>query len=181
MKLEEIMVCEVVQSSPQNAISEAAKIMLEKAVGCLVITLDGAIKGIITDRDLLACLELGHNPRTCQISAHMSRPVVVLKPDEDDSTAVEVMGTRRIKRLPIAKGGKLLGIVSLSDLAKIAAVELGQVESSVGRISAFVASLGTKSRTTMTHDAKEKERADQAAMEKDSALKMKEKSWLASL
>ena len=53
----------------------------------------------------------------------MRRPVHVLRPDEDHTIAAEVMCERRIKRLPIAHNGKLLGIVSLSDLAAIAGGE----------------------------------------------------------
>ena len=45
------------------------------------------------------------------------RPVRVLRPDEDHAIAAEAMRERRIKRLPIAHNGKVLGIVSLSDLA----------------------------------------------------------------
>jgi CBS domain-containing protein len=120
MKLQEIMVGDVVQISPAGTVCEAAKLMREKSVGCLVATMDGVIKGIITDRDLLACLQQKHDPYQCKIALHMSRPVVVLRPDEDHLTAVNVMRQKRIKRLPVASRGKLLGIVSLSDLAAIA-------------------------------------------------------------
>ena len=116
-------------------------------MGCLVITAEGAIKGIITDRDLLGCIAAGHNPRECKISAHMSRPVVVIKPEEDDATAANVMRRRRIKRLPVAKQGKLLGIVSLSDLAKLAVSDLGKLQSSLGLVSSFVCAVEIQSRT----------------------------------
>jgi CBS domain-containing protein len=147
MKVEDIMTREVVQSSPENSITEAAKLMREKAVGCLVITVEGAVKGIITDRDLLGCIAVGHDPRECKIGAHMSRPVAVIKPEEDHLTAAGVMRRRRIKRLPIAKQGKLLGIVSLSDLAKFAVSDLGQIESSLGLISSFVRAVEIQSRS----------------------------------
>jgi signal-transduction protein with cAMP-binding, CBS, and nucleotidyltransferase domain len=147
MKVEEIMIREVVQSSPENSITEAAKLMREKAVGCLVITADGAIKGLITDRDLLGCIAAGHNPRECKISAHMSRPVAVIKPEEERLTAADVMRRRRIKRLPIAKQGKLLGIVSLSDLSKLALSDLRQIESSLKLASSFVGAVEIQSRT----------------------------------
>ena len=123
MKLEEIMVKEVIQAAPDETIGVAAQRMRARAVGSLVVTLEGAVKGIITDRDLLACLARGHDPYLCKISTHMHRPVHVLGPDEDHATAAEVMHERRIKRLPIAQNGKLLGIVSLADLATIAGAE----------------------------------------------------------
>jgi predicted transcriptional regulator len=93
--------------------------------------LDGAVKGIITDRDLLACLAEAHDPYRCKISAHMKRPVIVLRPEEDDATAAAVMRERRIKRIPIAKNGKLLGMVSLSDLAALASDEAGRLRPSL--------------------------------------------------
>ena len=105
MKLEEIMVGDVVQISPAGTVGEAAKFMREKFVGCLVATIDGVIKGIITDRDLLACLHQKHDPYQCKIALHMSRPVVVLRPEEDHLTAVNVMRQKRIKRLPVASRG----------------------------------------------------------------------------
>jgi len=147
MKVEEIMIREVVQSSPENSISEAAKLMREKAVGCLVITVEGGIKGIITDRDLLGCIAVEHDPRECKVSTHMSRPVAVIKPEEDYLTAADVMRRRRIKLLPIAKQGKLLGIVSLSDLAKLAVSDLEQIESSLGLVSSFVRTVEIQSHT----------------------------------
>jgi CBS domain-containing protein len=138
MKPEEIMIGEVIQISPDNAIAHAAGRMRERVVGCLVVTVDGAVKGIITDRDLLGCISQGHDPLECKVSTHMSRPVVVLKPEEGHLTAVEVMRTRRIKRLPVAKTGKLVGIVSLSDLAAVVETDLEQLESSRRFISSFI-------------------------------------------
>jgi len=123
MKLEEIMVRNVVEAAPDDTIGAAAKRMREKNVGCLVATVDGRVKGIITDRDLLACLERRHDPDRCKVAAHMSRPVTVLPPDEDRGTAARVLAAKRIKRLPIAQKGKLLGIISLSDLAALAHAE----------------------------------------------------------
>jgi CBS domain-containing protein len=120
MKLKEIMNSDVIQASPDESIAAAAKRMREQSVGCLVVTRSGSVKGIITDRDLLACLAACHDPYRCALSAHMHRPVFVLRPDEDHMTAAAVLRRRRIKRLPVAENGRLVGIVSLSDLAALA-------------------------------------------------------------
>jgi CBS domain-containing protein len=127
MKLEEIMVTNVVQIRPDETVGRAAALMKEKAVGCLVVSTDGTVKGIITDRDLLGCLQQSHDPRLCKIATHMSRPVIVLKPDEDHIAAIDVMQRRRIKRLPLARDGKVVGMVSLSDLAALAEGEMHKV------------------------------------------------------
>ena len=118
MKLQDIMIRNVIQIAPAESIGTAAKRMSETAVGCLIVTVNDAVKGIITDRDLLACLAQKHDPYQCEVSAHMRRPVIVLRPEEEAATAAEVMRNRRIKRLPVAKNGKLLGIVSLSILRR---------------------------------------------------------------
>ena len=138
MKLQEIMVKDVIQAAPDESIGVAAKRMRESAVGCLVVTVAGAVKGIITDRDLLACLAKAHDPYRCKISLHMHRPVHVLRPDEDHGTAANVMHEKRIKRLPIAQNGKLRGIVSLSDLALVASVEAEQLRASLSFFTAVV-------------------------------------------
>lgn len=145
MKLRDIMVKDVIQAAPDETIGAAGKRMRDNAVGCLVVTVAGAVKGIITDRDLLACLAAAHDPYHCQIATHMHRPVHVLRPDEDHTSAAEVMRERSIKRLPIAKNGQLLGIVSLSDLAAIAGGEVEQLRAALRFFTAVVRSQASQS------------------------------------
>lgn len=71
MKLQDMMIRNVIQIAPGESIGTAAKKMSETAVGCLVVTIDEAVKGIITDRDLLGCLAQKHDPYQCEVSAHM--------------------------------------------------------------------------------------------------------------
>jgi signal-transduction protein with cAMP-binding, CBS, and nucleotidyltransferase domain len=68
----------------------------------------------------------------------MNRPVIVLQPDEDHFTALTVMWKKRIKRLPVAKHGKLLGIISLCDLAALAESDRERLESSALFVSAVI-------------------------------------------
>jgi CBS domain-containing protein len=159
MKLQEIMVSDVVQISPADTIGGAAKLMREKLVGCLVATVDGVVKGIITDRDLLACLHQKHDPYQCKTAVHMSRPVIVLRPEEDHMTAINVMREKRIKRLPVASRGKLLGIVSLSDLAAIAAPEVERLKSSGLFLSALIKTEGAQVEVSKPRTPMEREKA----------------------
>jgi signal-transduction protein with cAMP-binding, CBS, and nucleotidyltransferase domain len=144
MKLQEIMRADVIQISPGECIGEAAKRMQRNSVGCLVVTVDGAIKGIITDRDLLGCISQSHDPHQCAVALHMSRPVIILSPEEDHLTAANVMWRKRIKRIPITKAGKLLGIVSLSDLAALAERDLEKLESSTLLVSNLIKTQGAQ-------------------------------------
>ena len=147
MKLQEIMVADVIQISPEEPVAVAARRMREKSVGCIVVTLDGSLKGMITDRDLLGCIAEGHRPSACPVLKHMSRPVVVLKPEEDLSMAARVMRERRIKRLPIVKDRKLLGIVSLSDLAAVAGKEADLVGSALTSLTAVIEAQASQGET----------------------------------
>jgi CBS domain-containing protein len=138
MKLQDIMIRDVVQAVPDEPVGEAAKRMRQRGVGCLVVTVAGAVKGIVTDRDLLDCLAESHDPSRCPVSAHMNRPVIILGPEEDHKMAAKVLHRKKIKRLPVAQRGKLLGIISLSDLAAIASQEGEKLRSSSDFITEVV-------------------------------------------
>jgi CBS domain-containing protein len=116
-KVSDIMAEDVVTADPEMPASEAAKLMLKEDVGCLVVMQGNKIGGIVTDRDLLACAAQGHNLEKCSISNHMSSPVVTVPPDTALISLAKVMATRRIKRVPITEGGRLVGITSFSDIA----------------------------------------------------------------
>jgi len=146
MNIEELMVKEVVQISPDETIGEAARRMLEKRVGCLVVTVAEAVKGIVTDRDLLDCLAASHRPDQCPVAGHMRRPVIVLGPDNDPTTAAMVLQRKKIKRLPVARQGKLLGILSLSDLAALAGRESARLRASADFLAAVVGAQAAQSR-----------------------------------
>jgi signal-transduction protein with cAMP-binding, CBS, and nucleotidyltransferase domain len=122
-----------------------------------VVTSAGVVKGIISDRDLLACLAAAHDPYQCKVGAHMRRPVIVLKPEEDVATAAEVMRARRIKRLPIAKNGLLVGIVSLSDLAAVAGAEADKLRSALNFFTAVV-----RAQSSQSHPPREAETSQRA-------------------
>jgi signal-transduction protein with cAMP-binding, CBS, and nucleotidyltransferase domain len=125
-----------------------------------VVTAAGAIKGILTHRDLLACIGTDHDPSRCKVALHMSRPVFVLRPDEDVVTAADVMLRRHIKRLAVAEGGKLLGIVSLSDLANFGAAELN---TATRFVSSLISAQGADARPAKLRRAMKGAPADPAA------------------
>ncbi len=116
-KVNDIMAEDVVTADPEMPITEAAKLMIKEDVGCLVVMKENKIGGIVTDRDLLACAAQGHNMQKCSISNHMSSPVVAVPPDTLLINLAKVMAASQIKRVPITEAGKLVGIISFSDIA----------------------------------------------------------------
>lgn len=91
--------------------SEAAKLMSENNTDCLIFFLKEDIKGIITERDILKNFK--KNKKVSQI---MTKDVIIIESDKDLSDALRLMQENKIKRLPVVKEGKLIGIISATDL-----------------------------------------------------------------
>lgn len=119
MQLKGIMAKNVLTISSEDTIAGAARRMQEANIGCLVITNAGRVEGIITDRDLaVRCVSQGHNPQQCQVSNHMSSPVITTQPEMDILDAAHLMTEQKVKRLPVVEGDQLIGLVSFSDVAQ---------------------------------------------------------------
>ena len=118
MQLKDIMVRDVITVTEDEAVANVARRMQESNIGCLVITNGGDVRGIVTDRDLtIGCLKEDHNAQLCKVSSHMSSPALIAEPGMDILDAAHLMTDKRIKRLPVVENGRLIGLVSFSDLA----------------------------------------------------------------
>jgi CBS domain-containing protein len=118
MQLKDIMVKHVVTVTEDESVFNAANLMGQASVGCLVIARAGRAQGIVTDRDLtIRCLGEGHNPVLCPVSQHMSAPVITAGPDMEVLYAAHLMSNKKIKRLPVVEDEQLIGLVSFSDIA----------------------------------------------------------------
>lgn len=118
MDIQSLMSTHVSRISPEQGILDAALSMKEEDVGCLVASDGGDVDGIITDRDLVVgCLAQGHDPKNCLVSDHMTTPVIIAAPSSDAAEAAHLMAENKISRIPIVDNGKLVGIVSFSDIA----------------------------------------------------------------
>jgi len=93
------------------SLAEAAELMSEKNIGSLVFLSRNKIKGIITERDLMK--NFGKHDK---ISHIMTSKVVTVNPDETLDKAAEVMRNNKIKRLPVENDGKLVGMITMTDI-----------------------------------------------------------------
>jgi CBS domain-containing protein len=119
MYVRNIMVKQPVTVIPERTIADAAKLMRECNVGCLVVTHGGRPIGMITDRDVVVrCTCEGHDSDECSVQSHMSKPVITVRPSTDVLEAAHVMTERQVKRLPVVEARKLVGLLSLSDIAQ---------------------------------------------------------------
>jgi len=111
----------------EQTLEEAARILHDKKVGALVVIAeDGAISGVMSERDIVREIARnGGKSLSDTVATIMSRDVVTADPTETVDEGLGRMTERRIRHLPVLDSGRLIGVVSIGDLVKhrIAAVE----------------------------------------------------------
>jgi CBS domain-containing protein/heme-degrading monooxygenase HmoA len=96
----------------------AARMMRDLDVGVLPVMADGRLAGIVTDRDIaLGVSRQLMEPSRVRIGDLMTDMPSTVKPDDSVETAARLMAERQVRRLPVVDGTRLVGIVSLGDLA----------------------------------------------------------------
>jgi signal-transduction protein with cAMP-binding, CBS, and nucleotidyltransferase domain len=101
------------------SVFEAVQEMVEANVGSLLVTDDGDIVGIVTERDYLRRVTLeGRTDRDTAVGEIMTAPLVVVTPQTEIDECMAVMTDRRIRHLPVVEGGDVVGVVSIGDLVK---------------------------------------------------------------
>lgn len=124
MKVEEAMIKNVITLQQDVSAYDAVKLMNENRIGCLVVLQYGQVVGIITERDMLErVLEKCKNPKETNITEIMTKRVIVGKPDMQVVEAAKLMFEKKVKKLPIVEGNRLVGLVTLTDLARIASLD----------------------------------------------------------
>jgi CBS domain-containing protein len=101
------------------SVLDAVRSMVEANVGSLLVTEEGEITGIVTERDYLRRVTLeGRDERTTPVREIMTSPLVVVTPDTDVDECMALMTERRIRHLPVAVDGEVIAVVSIGDLVK---------------------------------------------------------------
>lgn len=116
-QIEEIMSKQVATAKPDDPLITAAKTMLQRKIGCVVVVEQGKIVGTVTESDLVKCAASGHDPNQTLVRDVMSSPVVSCTPQAPVEEAYAHMRRNNIRHLPIvSKDGTLVGIVTMKDL-----------------------------------------------------------------
>ena len=116
MNVAEIMQTNLVTSSPDATVVEVAQLLTECGVGACLITQDGRLAGIFTERDLLRLVSTGADVRNRPVAQVMTRRVTMAPPDADLLWAADTMRRLGVRHLPVGEGGLVAGIVSIRDL-----------------------------------------------------------------
>ena len=141
MEVWHLMSSGAVTVGPEDTVARAARLMERHGVGALpVCDGDGRVRGILTDRDVaVRCVALGERPEETPVAEIMSRHVLTIPPGADARQAAQFMAQGQVRRLPVVEDGRLVGIVSLADLARSqrfdmeAAQALGEISENIIR------------------------------------------------
>jgi CBS domain-containing protein len=100
------------------SVVEAARLMRQEHIGSLPVVKGGQLVGMITDRDLaLRVVAENADPQSVTVGEVASHDTVTAQPDQDLDEALRLMAHHQVRRLPVAEGGRLVGILAQADVA----------------------------------------------------------------
>ncbi|MGI5836037.1 MAG: CBS domain-containing protein [Chloroflexota bacterium] len=118
MILRDIMTTKLCCVAPSDSLSRVASEMKRHNVGVMPVCENEKLIGLITDRDIvIECVAAGSNPKECKVADFMSSELICGTPEMSVAEASNLMASEQIRRLPVVEGDRLIGMVSLGDLA----------------------------------------------------------------
>ena len=116
--VKDIMTKEVVTIDNSKTVFEAAELMSTKSVGCLIVVVQAFPVGIITERDIVRRIVAKRSSIDTKVTEVMTKTLITVEPDTSLKEAARVMSNNKIRRLPVLKNNKLVGIVVASDFVR---------------------------------------------------------------
>lgn len=120
--VKDVMISNIATLDSSSMIKDAAKLMDEKNIGCVIVTKNNQPVGILTERDFVKRIASKEKPLTSPLKDVMSSPLISIDPDETVWEAAEEMKVNNIHKLPVIKENKITGIITTSDLVQICSV-----------------------------------------------------------
>ena len=119
MQVSEIMTTRTITVEPASTVKEAAALMNKHNIGAVPVVENGDVRGMLTDRDIvLRCVSEGRDACSLKVSDICSGGAVSVKPTQSVRDAMHLMSSEQVRRLPVVDGGKLVGILSMADIAR---------------------------------------------------------------
>jgi CBS domain-containing protein len=117
MKIRDVMTPNPRTVSPNDTIQAAAQIMQAEDTGAVPVVTDGRVLAVVTDRDIVVRVVAEGGSLLSPVGNIATQSVVCATPEMSTSEASELMSEHQIRRLPVVENDRLIGIVSLGDLA----------------------------------------------------------------
>jgi CBS domain-containing protein len=119
MLVSEVMTRSVVSIDADASVFDACMMYKEKKVGCLVVVSDETCVGIVTERDLIErSICQRRNPDATKVKEIMSSNIKVVNALDTIEKALETMQQYKIKKLPVISAEKVVGIITMTDIAE---------------------------------------------------------------
>ena len=117
-KVRDLMTPDPLTVGQEVTLTDAARQMRDADVGVLIVTQGPEVRGVLTDRDIVVrAVADDLDPATTRIAEIVTHDLVAVSPGDDIDTVAEMMRTHSVRRLPVLDGERLVGVVSLGDLA----------------------------------------------------------------
>jgi CBS domain-containing protein len=117
-KVGEVMTKDPITVGPDETLTAAAKQMRDADVGAVIVVDGATVRGLVTDRDItVRGVAEDRDPRSTRLAEVITHDLVAVSPEDSVDRAVELMRTHAVRRLPVLDGERVVGVVSLGDLA----------------------------------------------------------------
>ncbi|HEX5017346.1 MAG TPA: CBS domain-containing protein [Actinomycetes bacterium] len=117
-QVKDVMTGPVITVDPTASAAEAAQLMRDEDTGDVVVGRDGALTGIVTDRDLAVRLVAESLDPDVPVSQVLTSDPITVDVDDSVEVAAERMKMYSIRRLPVQDHGRVVGFISLGDLTR---------------------------------------------------------------
>lgn len=117
--IKDIMRKNVISINQEMTIKDAAIMMNDSNVGCVIVTDKNIPIGIFTERDFVRRVSAKEKPISTHLSEVMSTPLITVSPDETVWEAAEIMKKNKIHKILVQQNNKIIGILTATDIVKI--------------------------------------------------------------
>lgn len=109
---------DVLTTTSETSVGEAVRRLADRNVGAVVVVDDGAVVGVLSERDVVRKLAVEPEVLGLHVGDVMTSPVTTCAPDDTPDELMRVMTEQRFRHVPVCRDGQLVGIVSIGDIVK---------------------------------------------------------------
>ncbi len=114
--VKDIMTTALISVNPTTTTFQIAKMMDQGGIGAIIVKDNDNPVGIITDRDFAVKIAANNLPSDTQVEKIMSSPLITINYNDPISAAAEMMSSKKIRKLAVSENGKIIGIITSTDL-----------------------------------------------------------------
>lgn len=135
MQIKDVMTDRIAYIGPDASVAQAAQLMQKHNVGSVPVVDQQSVVGIVTDRDIVVRgVAHGKDAANTPVSQVMTSEIHSASPEMSLEQAAQIMSEHQVRRLPVVDQNRLVGIVSLGDLATYGKYDV-EVSRTLGKVS----------------------------------------------